>query len=136
VDRRRRPTSAFSFRGWFAGRRRGDRRGTSDRNSYVDLYEPWLGGALVAIGALCAVDAVYTLLYLQKGGEEVNPIMDALIGVGPRTFVLVKCAVTNLGLLVLCLHKNFRWVKQIVTGLLVIYSLLLVYHLYLYAAVN
>jgi uncharacterized protein DUF5658 len=133
-DRRSRPTSIFSRHVWFGGRRSGDRRSAGDANTYVDLYEPWLAGALVAIGTLCAVDAVFTLLYLQHGGVEANPVMAQLIETGSQTFVLVKCGVTNVGLLVLCLHKNFRWVKQVVCALLVVYALLFVYHLYLAAA--
>ena len=49
------------------------------------------------------------------GGASAGIAMTALAG--PQTFVLVKCAVTNFGLLVLCLHKNFRWVKPIVASL-------------------
>jgi hypothetical protein len=135
-DRRRRPTSVLSRHAWFGGRRRGDRRSAGDANSYVDVYEPWLAGALVAVGALCAIDAIFTLLYIQKGGGEANPVMAELIDCGPQQFVLVKCGVTNLGLIVLCLHKNFRWVKEVIGGLLLIYSLLFAYHLYLAAVVR
>ena len=69
-DRRRRPTAAISRYSFFGGRRRGDRRSPNAANIYVDVYEPWLAGVLVAIGVLCALDAVFTLVYLQKGGEE------------------------------------------------------------------
>ena len=133
-DRRRRPTSIFSRYAWFGGRRKGDRRGNGTPNSYVDLYEPWLAMALVAVGLLCAVDAVFTLIYLQRGGSEANPIMDRLINCGPQTFVFMKCGITNIGLTILCLHKNFRWVKGVIASLFVVYSLLFVYHLYLSSA--
>jgi len=121
---------------WLGGRRTGDRRDGQDSAAYVDLYEPWLAGALVAIGALCALDAIFTLLYIQRGGSEANPIMDHVIGWGPQTFVVVKCGITNIGLFVLCLHKNFRHVKKVVGGLLVLYSALLGYHLWLAAALG
>jgi len=125
----------------FGGRRAGDRRdeaavgGGATAATYVDVYEPWLAASLVAIGSLCALDAVFTLIYLQKGGSEANPLMDYLIGWGPQTFVIVKCGITNVGLLVLCLHKNFRHVKKVIGGLLFLYSALLLYHLYLAAVV-
>lgn len=135
TDRRRKPTPMLSWRSLVGGRRVGDRRRGSDSTGYVDRYEPWLAAVLVAIGALCAVDAIFTLLYLQKGGEEANPLMDALIGVGPQWFVLVKCTVTNVGLAILCLHKNFTHVKIVITSLLGVYVLLFLYHLYLAAVV-
>lgn len=102
----------------------------------MDVYEPWVGAVMVAVGLLCALDAVFTLLYLQKGGSEANPVMDALIRQGPVVFVLVKCAVTNAGLAVLTLHKNFRLVKPVILGLLVLYGALFGYHLYLAATVS
>jgi hypothetical protein len=130
-DRRSRPTPFLSRYTFFGGRRASDRRYGHVANTYVDRYEPWVGGVLVAIGLLCALDAVLTLLYLQKGGEEANPIMDEVIQWGPQTFVLVKCGVTNAGLMILCLHKNFRYVKGVMGALLGIYALLTLYHLWL-----
>ena len=132
-DRRSRPTSVISRYTFFGGRRRGDRRNPSAVNTYVDVYEPWLAAVLVAIGTLCALDAVFTLMYLQKGGEEANPIMEVVIGWGAQPFILWKCGVTNFGLAVLCLHKNFPWVRRVIAGLLVLYVALFAYHLYLHA---
>lgn len=129
-DRRRRPTGLLSRYTFFGGRRKGDRRGDS-ANLYVDLYEPALAASLVTIGLLCALDAVFTLLYIQQGGEEANPLMAEVIEWGPQAFVLVKCGVTNLGLGVLCVHKNFRWVRGVIHGLLAAYVALFAYHLYL-----
>lgn len=133
-DRRARATPLFSRYTLFGGRRKSDRRLGNALNSYVDVYEPWVGATLVAIGALCALDAIFTLLYIQKGGSEANPIMDALIAQGPVPFLVVKCGVTNLGLAILCLHKNFRYVKVVIAGLFLIYGALTVYHLWLAAA--
>jgi hypothetical protein len=121
----------------FRGRRAGDRRDPNSADQYVDRYPAGLAAAFVTIGTLCALDAVFTLLYLQKvPGGEANPVMAALIdGAGPTWFVVTKCAITNLGLLVLCLHKNFRFVKPVIAGLLAVYSALFLYHIYLAATV-
>ena len=132
TDRRRRSTPMFSRYTLFGGRRRGDRRTTGDSEQYVDRYPVGLAVALVVIGALCALDAVFTLLHLQRGGGEANPIMDALIqGAGARPFIVLKCIITNVGLVVLCLHKNFRYVKPVIASLLAIYGGLFLYHIYL-----
>ena len=131
-DRRRRSTPMFSRYTLLGGRRAGDRRGVGDTEQYVDRYPLGLVAALVVIGALCALDAVFTLLHLQRGGGEANPIMDALIqGAGARPFIVLKCVVTNAGLVVLCLHKNFRYVKPVIAALLAIYAGLFLYHIYL-----
>ena len=135
-DRRRRPTPALSRYSLLGGRRAGDRREDGVAPHYVDRYEPLLAAALVAIAALCAFDAVFTLLYIQRGGSEANPLMAAVIDWGPRPFLVVKCVVTNAGLIVLCLHKNFRYVKQVIGALLGIYTLLLGYHLWLATAIT
>lgn len=135
LDRRRAPTRMMSRFTWTGGRRSGDRRRGGVESLYVDVYEPWLAAVLVGVGLLCALDAVFTLLYLQKGGAEANPLMAEVIEWGPRAFILFKCAVTNAGLAVLCLHKNFRYVKGVIAGLAGVYGLLFLYHLYLAATV-
>jgi hypothetical protein len=130
-DRRRRPTPVLSRYTLVGGRRQGDRRQDAAAPCYVDRYEPWLMGTLVAISLLCALDAVFTLLYVQRGGSEANPLMAAVLEWGPLPFLALKCGVTNLGLVVLCLHKNFRLVRGVTVGLLVVYALLFAYHLVL-----
>lgn len=130
-DRRVRPTPMLSRYTLFGGRRAGDRRGGESTNIYVDRYGAGLVAVMVAIAVLCALDAVLTLLYLQKGGTEANPVMAEVIEWGPRIFIVVKCGITNLGLLVLCLHKNFRYVRGVITAILGVYTALLVYHMYL-----
>ncbi len=133
TDRRRRATPILSRYTFFGGRRAGERRGGGE-GQYVDRYSPRLAAALVAIAVLCAVDAVFTLLYIAKDGKEANPVMRALIdATQPRSFLVVKCLVTNLGLAVLCLHKNFRFVRPMIGMLLFIYSALFMYHIYLAA---
>ena len=100
----------------------------------MDRYPAGLAAAIVAIAFLCVLDAVFTLLHLQKDGIEANPIMAALFdAAGARPFLILKCLVTNAGLLVLCLHKNFRFVKPVIGALLFIYSALFAYHIYLVA---
>jgi len=129
-DRRQRPTPVFS-RFTLHGRRHAFRRDTEGGNAYVDRYSPAMVVALVAIVALCVLDALFTLLYLQRGGSELNPIMAAAIEVGIVPFLLIKNGLTILGVLFLCLHKNFRLVKPLILGILLLYVLLLGYHLYL-----
>ena len=129
-DRRNGPTPILSRYTVF-GRRGMFRRQVEGRNAYVDRYSGWMMAALVAIMVLCVLDALFTLLYLQRGGSEMNPIMAAAIGMGVVPFLAIKNGLTILGVLFLCLHKNFRHVTPVIGGVLGLYLLLLMYHLYL-----
>lgn len=136
-DRRAQATPMFSRFALFGGRRAGDRRTHATVNQYVDRYPVEIAVALVAIGLLCALDAVFTLLYVQKGGGEANPIMAVLLDrATPTQFLVLKCLVTNLGLLVLCVHQNFRFVRTVIRSLLFVYAGLFAYHIYLAATVS
>lgn len=53
--------------------------------------------AYAAVVLLCVLDAWLTLDVLRRGGEEANPIMDAVLGLGHEAFFAVKVLVTALG---------------------------------------
>ena len=129
-DRRKRPTPMIS-RYTLLGRRKGFRRDEESSGSYVDRYGAKMTGILVAIVSLSLLDAFFTLLYIGRGGEEWNPLMKLALDAGIGPFLAIKCGMTVLGVLFLCLHKNFRFVKILLNGVLVIYGALLVYHLFL-----
>jgi hypothetical protein len=130
-DRRSRPTPLVC-RYYFRGRRRAARRAGEARNCYVDRYDAPLALAALLILVLSILDAFFTLSFLARGGEELNPIVQNLIEAGPRPFVAVKAIVTGLCVLFLIAHKNFLLVRQVLGLVLSFYTLLLVYHLYLH----
>ncbi len=129
ADRRQGPTAPFS-KYVFKGRRQGARRGGEGVNTYVDRYSGRIMAILVLIAGLCVLDALFTLLYLQRGGSELNPLMDAAIRAGVIPFILIKCGLTFVGITFLCLHKNFRFVRLIILGVLLLYVVLMGYHYY------
>ena len=57
--------------------------------------------------------------------------MARAIEYGVIPFLAIKCGLTGLGVLFLCIHKNFRWVKVLISSVLLIYIVLLGYHIYL-----
>ncbi|MHC4471356.1 MAG: DUF5658 family protein, partial [Planctomycetota bacterium] len=101
-DRRRRPTPMFS-RYTFVGRRVGARRAGEGAGTYVDRYGASVIAILVAVFSLCVLDAVFTLLYIQAGGGELNPFMALAIEAGVLPFFLVKCGMTLPGIAFLCI---------------------------------
>lgn len=120
-------------------RRRGAPRRTDDSGNphYVDIHEPHL--FYVAVGALllCVVDAFFTMTLLSfYGSYELNPVMDYFIQQDVQHFFLVKFGMTALGIMFLVIHKNFRILNivsgyQILYASLAVYSLLVVYELFM-----
>ncbi len=120
--------SRYTFWG---GRRREVRRASDSRHVYVDRFSPGWLFALLFLFVLCLSDGLLTLIHLQNGGIEENPLMDLLLKEGMRTFLVVKLLATTTGIVLLCLHKNHRSVRLLMGILLALYGGLLGYHYYL-----
>lgn len=130
-DRRKRPTP-FLSRYTFKGRRTGQRREQEKYNYYVDRIgiRAWI--IIGVISTLSVIDSIFTIYFLRKGFIEVNPLMNIAIITGKPIFLLSKYALTVAGILVLALHKNFWFVKELITLILVMYLLLNTYHIWLF----
>jgi len=102
-----------------------------DNPGYVDLYHPYLFAFLVLIIIFSLADAYFTIDAIAGGCLEVNPIMDWALDLGVAEFVLIKLLVTGIGLMILCIHKNFPKVKWVIGIVLFGYVLLILWHLYL-----
>ncbi len=130
---RRHRIRPFSIPG-LRGRRRRLRRAddSAGEEGRLDLYPPALLVITVAILLLCALDAHNTLLILQLGGREINPLMDYLIQTDHHLFVAGKFFLTGSGLLLFVgYHHVALWrhlkVRYILYGLLVLYLFLIAY---------
>lgn len=129
-DRRKCPTP-FLSRYTFVGRRRGARRGEEKYNYYVDRLDKKTWTAIAIIIILSIADSIFTLYFLNKGFREINPFMNVAIFIGKPVFIFSKYAFTIIGILVLGLHKNFRYVTGLITLMISFYVLLNGYHIYL-----
>jgi hypothetical protein len=132
TDRRSRATPRLSRYSFGSGRRRGPRRNAEVEGSFVDLYSPGMLAAVLWIALMNTADSFFTIVHLQNGGQEVNPIAGALLLTGRAQFVLIKSAVISIALLVLCLHKNFHLARLGLWIAAVAYTCLLAYHLILF----
>ncbi len=130
---RRRQIRPFSMPGLCGRRRRlrraGDRIG---REEGLDAYPPTLMFTTIAILLLCALDAHNTLIILELGGREINPLMDFLIQTDHHLFIAGKFALTGFGVLLFVgYHHVSLWrqikVRYILYGLLALYLLLIAY---------
>jgi hypothetical protein len=131
-DRRTSPTPRFSRYSLWGGRRKDVRRSIEAEGAYVDLYSRGLFFAVLWVALMNVGDAFFTLVHLQAGGIELNPMAERLLETGRFGFVFWKGVLITGALAVLAMHKNFQLAR---VGLWVAagaYTLLNIYHLSLF----
>lgn len=126
-NRRQAPTRPWSR---LIGRplRRASGRRFTDRADYVDVYTRKDVALILGIFVLNVGDAFLTLMWLSRGGREANPIMDFFLDIGPGAFIVQKCFIVGIWLVVLLVHKNFRFARIGLYAALAVYSLLMIVH--------
>jgi hypothetical protein len=116
----------------FGGRRKGFRRGPDQENGgYVDRYSASLLFFLILIAGLNILDSLFTMIILDHGGTEANPLVRSAIEVYGRHFWAWKFSIVSLNLILLCLHSWFRYVRKIVMGLAFVYLAIVLYQIVL-----
>jgi hypothetical protein len=130
-DRRSHPTTFWSI--WrLGGRRKGFRRAGEAYRAYADCPSQRVLVLLFIVIGASVLDALLTLLFLQHGGAEANPLMAVTINYGEAHFVGIKMALTGIGVWFLAAHQHFplafRGLHVLATGyvgLLLIHAALL-----------
>ncbi len=133
-DRRRQPTPRVSRYSLWGGRRRGMRRNEEREGTFVDVYGTRLFGLVAWIALMNVGDSFFTLVHLQAGGVELNPVADLLLTTGRWSFVLTKSILIGLALVVLAVHKNFHLARIGLWTAAGTYTVLVAYHLLLFRA--
>lgn len=87
----------------------------------------------VAVVVASSVDAALTLLHVQAGGGELNPLMAAVLAHGVPFFVGVKTLGTAAGALFLALEERSRLARAALRSAAAVYALVLAYHGFLLA---
>jgi Domain of unknown function (DUF5658) len=126
-DRRRHPTTFWSALR-VHGRRTQPRRAAEGSHAYVDRPAPWSVGLLFFVLGASALDAFCTLLFLDRGGQEANPIMTFVLSMGQTPFVGLKMALTGVGAWFLVAHYYFPLAFRGLLGLAGVYLGLLILH--------
>jgi hypothetical protein len=137
IDRRKRQ---MSFLSWclLKGRRSAVRREEDRAKSYqIDRHSRRTLAVILLIIALSILDAIFTLVLINRGASEINPIMAFFLNHGPITFFGVKYLLTCASVLIILLNKN-RYIfrtrvrGKILLGCLVIpFALVVHWELYL-----
>ena len=102
-------------------RRRDDRKSLY----YVDEYTPRLVIPILLILLLSMLDAFFTLVLIDNGAVEINPLMAFYLEVGPGVFLTVKYLLTCLSLFVLLMFSH-RVVQSMKIESIKIFSFIIV----------
>ena len=91
----------------FNGRRERIRR-EEDRGKifFFDRYTPRLFAAITAILMLSVFDALLTIILIDSGSSELNPVMAYFLKQGLLEFIAAKYFLTSMGVVVLLIFKN------------------------------
>jgi hypothetical protein len=120
--------------GSFRPRRRGPRRLNERGISAVDWHHPqWLAISMLIVIGSCT-DALLTLMLIERGAVEANPVMAPLVGRSALAFALIKVLMTAGGVLLLTQLARIRAFGRIPVGaflylVLAIYGALITYEL-------
>lgn len=130
-DRRRRPTPLIS-RYTLVGRRQGFRREEDrKRGGYVDRYTPTALFLIILIAGLNILDIFFTMIILDQGGLEVNPIVNSAIFIFGDNFWIWKFGIVSFSLTLLCLHSKFRLGRYFILLAILIYLGVMIYQIHL-----
>jgi hypothetical protein len=131
-DRRKQPAPALSrFTLW--GRRRTFRRKEDqERGGYVDQYHSGLLILLLLPIGLNILDALFTMMILDDGGLEINPVVSSVIQLMRDRFWVWKFAIVSIPLILLCLHSKFRLVLPVMVSITSINVMVVLYQFFLF----
>lgn len=128
-ERRRRGALVFGRSLLLHGGSDGCRLGGVAARATVQAYGPALLAATCLIVGLNVLDSLFTILHLQQGGIEANPLARWLLQFGQGSFIFWKSMVVGLSLVVLCNPKHLRLGRIGIGVTLGGYAVLLLYHI-------
>ena len=91
----------------FNGRRERSRRDEDRGKAFIfDRYNQKFFVGVTVILVLSILDAALTLVVIQRGATELNPVMAYFLEHGTLTFIVAKYVLTSIGVLILLIFKN------------------------------
>jgi Domain of unknown function (DUF5658) len=136
ADRRRRVWWSVCYGSFHPRRRAPPRRLDESRYQSLDWHSAPLLAAAVGISLLSVADAFLTLVLLQGGAAEVNPIMATLIYSSVAAFATLKMALTSIGIVLMVALARYRFmrllrVEWVLYGVLIAYASLVGYEVWM-----
>ena len=99
------------------------------KERYVDRYSPRLLLFLILMVGLNYLDACFTMMILENGGRELNPIVGSAIDLLGEKFWIWKFVVVSFSSIILCLHSQDIRIKIVIFLLCSLYAGLVAYQL-------
>ncbi len=103
--------------GFTLSRRHVHRRAEDAEVVFLDWHHPWLFFLSVGTMLLSVADAFLTLLLIERGMIEANPVMRLAMNESTALFVGTKLAMTAFGILVLVFLAKQHFLNRFRTGL-------------------
>jgi len=138
-ERRRHSWRTLTYCG-FRGRGRRHHARRHGYDGYLDWYDPKLVFTGITVLLMSYLDALFTLILIDRGADEANYFMARLMETSDELFVAVKLAITAFGIIFLLMHAHFQiWRlisgKRLLQAFAAVYGLLIGYELILLAVV-
>ena len=135
----RRQDIRSKFRYYLINGHRESARREEDRTRvfFFDRYNQRIFVAITAILMLSIFDALLTLILIEKGASELNPVMAFFLEYGPLPFIIAKYILTSFGVVLLLIVKNVFINKismhahSLFTCVIVAFSSVIIWELYL-----
>ena len=136
TDRRLRVWWSVCYGSFNPRRRTPPRRLDDARFHSLDWHSAHLLAVAIGILLLCVADAFLTLVLLQGGAAEVNPIMALLLGRSVATFAMLKLAMTGAGTVSMVVLARYRFMRLLrvewaLYGVLIGYATLIGYEIWM-----
>ena len=123
--------------GSFTPRRRAPPRREGDSRFHsLDWHSSHLLAVAIGILLLSVLDAFLTMVLLQGGADEVNPVMASLIYRSVAMFAALKMGMTGAGVLLMVILARYRFmrllrVEWVLYGVLIAYVSLISYEVWM-----
>ncbi len=107
------------------------RRDDQQKGGYVDRYDPRILFFLTFVITFNILDALFTMMLLEMGAWEANPIVQAVMDLYGDKFWLWKFSIVSFSLILLCLHSQFRRIRALIISIGFIYFTVVIYQIFL-----
>jgi hypothetical protein len=136
ADRRRRVWWSVWYGSFNPRRRAPPRRLDESRFHSLDWHSAHLLAVAISILLLSVMDAFLTVVLLQGGADEVNPIMAVLIYRSVAVFAALKMGLTGVGVALMVFLARYRFmrllrVEWVLYGVLIAYVALISYEVWM-----
>ena len=131
-DRRKQPTSGISRFTLWGQRKTFRRKEDQKRGGYVERYHSGLLILITLTLGLTVLDALFTMMILDDGGWEVNPVVRSVIQLCGDRFWIWKFGIVSVVLALLSIHNKFRSVMPVIWGITTVSVFVILYQILLY----